>query len=52
VTFGYFVLVVSGKTEGNVQKFGKILAVWIFIIATLPLMGGAYITLSGLCPFK
>lgn len=52
VTIGYFVLAVSTKMEGSVQTFGKILAVWIFIIAALPLIGGAYITLSGLCPFQ
>ncbi len=49
---GYFVLFSSTKTEGAVQKFGKILAIWIFMVALFfPIMGG-YVTLSGLCPME
>ncbi len=50
VTIGYFVLFASGKTEGGVQTFGRILATWIFLIALLPPVAGAYVTFSGLCP--
>jgi hypothetical protein len=47
---GYFVLFASNKAEGNVQKFGKGLAIWIFVLAAfIPLMG-AYLTVSGICP--
>lgn len=50
VVVGYFVLYSSTKAEGNVQKFGTGLAIWIFVIASfIPIMG-AYLTLSGLCP--
>ena len=49
---GYFVLFSSTKTEGNVKLFGQILAVWIFIVATFPIMMGLYVTLSGLCPIE
>ena len=49
---GYFVLFSSTKTEGKIKVFGQILAIWIFIIATFPLMMGSYVTLSGLCPFE
>ncbi len=52
VTIGYFVLFSSGKTEGGVSKFGRILAIWIFVIALLPPLAGAYMTLSGLCPIE
>ena len=52
VTIGYFVLFSSGKTEGGVSKFGQILAIWIFVIALLPPLAGAYMTLSGLCPIE
>lgn len=52
VTIGYFVLFSSGKTEGGISKFGQILAIWIFVIALLPPLAGAYVTLSGLCPFE
>ena len=47
---GYFVLFSSTRAEGNVKKFGQILAIWIFIIAMFPIMMGVYVTLSGLCP--
>lgn len=48
---GYFVLFSSTKTEGGVRKFGRILAIWVFIVALFPPIMGAYVTLSGLCPF-
>ena len=52
VVVGYFVLFASTKTEGGVRTFGRVLAIWIFIIAAfIPLMG-AYISLSGLCPLE
>jgi hypothetical protein len=52
VVVGYFVLFASTKSEGGVRTFGRILAIWIFIIAAfIPLMG-AYISLSGLCPLE
>jgi hypothetical protein len=47
---GYFVLFSSTKAEGKVKKFGRILAIWIFIVALFPIMMGTYLTLSGLCP--
>ena len=50
VTVGYFVLFASSKAEGNIQKYGKFLAIWIFILALLPLMGGLYVTMTGKCP--
>lgn len=47
---GYFVLFSSTRAEGGVRKLGQVLAVWLFVLASLfPLMG-AYVTLSGLCP--
>jgi hypothetical protein len=52
VVVGYFVLFASTKSEGSVRTFGRVLAIWIFIIAAfIPLMG-AYISLSGLCPLE
>ncbi len=50
VLIGYFVLFSSTKTEGAIKKFGKVLAIWIFIIAAFFPMMGLYVTLSGLCP--
>lgn len=47
---GYFILFSSTKTQGLVQMFGYILAIWVFIIAALFPVMGAYVTLAGLCP--
>ncbi len=52
VILGYFVLFSSNKTEGPVRKFGRILSIWIFIIALFFPIMGAYVTLSGLCPIS
>jgi hypothetical protein len=49
---GYFILYSTTKTEGHIQKFGKILAVWTFIIAVLIVICGAYMTLAGICPLN
>ncbi|MCK5091022.1 MAG: hypothetical protein KAR30_00725 [Gammaproteobacteria bacterium] len=49
---GYFVLFASTKAEGGIQKFGRILAIWIFIIASFFPMMGLYITVSDLCPIE
>jgi len=50
LVIGYFVLFSSTKAEGRVARFGRILAIWIFIIASIIPLMGAYVTLSGLCP--
>ena len=47
---GFFVLFASTKAEGRLGKFGQVLAFWIFIIAALFPLGGAYVTVAGLCP--
>lgn len=50
VALGYFILFSSTKTQGAVQKFGYILAFWVFIIAAFFPLVGAYVKLAGLCP--
>lgn len=52
VVIGYFVLFASTKADGAVQKFGRVLAVWLFIIALLIPLIGAYMTVTGLCQFE
>jgi hypothetical protein len=52
VVVGFFVLFTSGKAEGTLGKFGKVLAIWIFVIATFIIICGAYMTLTGLCPME
>jgi hypothetical protein len=52
VVLSYFVLFSSTKTQGAVQMFGQILAVWLFILAAAFLVMGAYVTFAGLCPIE
>jgi hypothetical protein len=52
VVLGYFILFSSTKTQGAVKMFGHILAVWVFILAALFPVMGAYVTLAGLCPIE
>jgi len=47
---GYFVLFASTRTDAGMRTFGRVLAVWTFVIAVLIPVGGAYVTLAGLCP--
>jgi hypothetical protein len=50
VVLGYFILFSSTKTQGAVKTFGQILAVWIFILAAVFPMAGAYATYAGFSP--
>lgn len=47
VVLGYFVLFSSTKTAGVVKTFGQILAIWIFILAAILPVAGAYATYAG-----
>jgi hypothetical protein len=47
---GYFVLFSSIRTEGGVKTFGQVLAVWLFVLAAVPVLAGAYATYAGLSP--
>jgi len=49
---GYFVLFASTKTQGGIRTFGRVLATWLFIIAALIPLAGAYVTFSNLCPLE
>ena len=50
VVVGYFVLFSSTKTQGAVKVLGQILAVWLFILAAIFPIAGAYATYAGLPP--
>jgi hypothetical protein len=50
VVIGYFVLFSASKAEDRIRAFGRVLAIWIFVIAAVFLIAGAYATLTGLCP--
>lgn len=47
---GFIVLYCATRSEGRVSTFGKILATWVFVVATLFLLTGAIVTISGNCP--
>ena len=49
---GYFVLFSSSKADGGIRTFGRILAIWIFVIAAFIPIAAAYVTLAGLCPIE
>lgn len=52
VTVGYFVLFASARAAGGIRTFGRVLSIWIFVIALFPPMAGAYLALSGQCPIE
>ena len=52
LVIGYVVLFLSSKVDGRLQAFGRVLAIWIFVIAALILMMGLVVTFSGLCPIS
>ena len=52
LVIGFFVLFASTKAEGGLRKFGQVLAIWVFIIASFFPIAGAYITISGMCPME
>ena len=47
---GYIVLFCSSKASGGIAAFGKVLAVWVFVLAAVPPLVGAYVSIAGLCP--
>ncbi len=49
LVIGYFVLFSSSRAEGTIQKFGKILAIWVFVVALFFPIVGTYVSISGLC---
>jgi hypothetical protein len=52
VVLGYFILFSSTKSQGVIQMFGRVLAIWVFVIAAFFPVMGAYVTLAGLCPIE
>ncbi len=49
---GYFVLFASARSEGGIRTFGRILAVWIFVIAAVFPIAGAVVALYWDCPMQ
>ena len=50
VVLGHLVLFSSTQTKGPVQRFGQILAIWVFLLAALFPAVGAYGTFTGFSP--
>jgi len=50
VVLGYFILFSSTKTQGAVKTLGRILAVWVFVLAALAPLAGGYLTYADLSP--
>lgn len=50
LVLGYFVLVAAARTQGATASFGRILAVWLFALAALFPLAGAYVSFAGLSP--
>jgi hypothetical protein len=46
----YVVLFLSSRTDGQMQKFGRLLAIWVFVIAVLFPIMGLVVTFTDLCP--
>lgn len=47
---GYIVLYCATRSEKGVATFGRILTVWVFIVAAFFLLMGALITFTDACP--
>ena len=50
LVLGYFVLFSAARTQGATAKFGRILAAWLFVLAGLFPLAGAYISFAGFSP--
>lgn len=50
VVLGYFILFSSSKAQGAVKTLGRILAVWVFVLAALFPAAGGYVTYADLSP--
>ncbi len=50
VVLGYFLLFTSSKAQGPMQVFGRVLTIWVFAVAALFPVAGAYATFADLGP--
>jgi hypothetical protein len=50
VALGYFILFSSARSQGGVRTFGRILAIWVLVLAALFPLAGGYATYAGLPP--
>lgn len=50
LVLGFFVIYTAYKTKGRIKKFGKLLSIWLFTIALVIAMVGAYLSVARRCP--
>ena len=50
VILGYVVWYCASRSEGGMSTFGKVLAIWVFILALLFPLSGAYFSIAGFSP--
>lgn len=48
VIVGFFILFTSTKAQGAMQLFGRVVAIWVLILAALFPLAGGYATFAGL----
>ena len=47
---GYAVLFMSSKADAQVRSIGRVIAIWVFVIAALFPIIGLVVTVTDLCP--
>jgi len=50
LVIAYFVLFLSSRADGQVQRFGRILAIWVAVIAAFFPVMGLVVSFTELCP--
>lgn len=50
LVIAYIVLFLSSKADGQVQKLGRVLAIWVTVIAVMFPVMGLIVSFSDLCP--
>ena len=49
---GFFVLVAASNAQGGVKTFGRVLGIWVCVIAVLIPLGGLFMSVAGVCPLE
>ena len=49
---GFFVLLAAGNAHGGVKTYGRVLGLWVCVLAVLIPLGGLFISVTGLCPIE
>ena len=52
VVMAYIVFYCTLRIEGGMKTFGQVLTVWLFILAIILPLSGAYLSISGYSPMQ